>query len=232
MWFNSVEEEEGIVVNQWIPSEMETDWKGKHIRLNLTQNGQYGLYPLNGWSVEGMTAITRVDIPSIPVHRPDRFVYDLTVACEQLSEFTIKVRLPWWLTGDPVILVNGTPYPGSFKPSSYCEISRRWSGGDTIHVEFPKRLSAEPLPGQLGTVAFLDGPIVLAGLSQEERRLSGNPEDPESMLIPDRERNHSWWNPGYYRTKDQDRGIRFIPLYEVKDEAYSVYFPVERIMNK
>ncbi|WP_261305050.1 glycoside hydrolase family 127 protein [Paenibacillus andongensis] len=222
------EDEEGIIVNQWIPSKLETEWEGTRTSLSLTQNGQNGLYPLNGWSVEGMTAITRVDIPSIPVHRPDHFVYDLTVTCEQPTELTIKLRLPWWLAGEPVILVNGTPHSGTFKPSSYCEISGKWSNGDTIHVEFPKRLRVEPLPGQSGTVAFLDGPIVLAGLSQEERRLYGNLEDPESMLIPDRERNHSWWNPGYYRTKDQERGIRFIPLYEVKDEMYSVYFPVER----
>ncbi|MBD2868470.1 beta-L-arabinofuranosidase domain-containing protein [Paenibacillus arenilitoris] len=221
-------DEEGFVVNQWIPSKLETEWNGTRIGFSLTQNGQSGLYPLNGWSVKGMTAITRVDIPSIPVHRPDRFVYDLTVTCEQPSDFTISIRLPWWLAGEPVIQVNGIPYAGSFKPSSYCKISGRWNSGDTIQVAFPKRLIAEPLPGQAGTIAFLDGPIVLAGLTSEERRLSGNPEAPESMLIPDRERNHSWWNPGYYRTKDQERGIRFIPLYEVKDEAYSVYFPIEK----
>ncbi len=72
----------------------------------------------------------------------------------------------------------------------------------------------------------MDGPILLAGLVDEETRLYGNKQSPESLLIPDRERNHSWWNPGYYRTINQQRGIRFIPLYEVKDEAYTVYFPV------
>ncbi|MNP86140.1 hypothetical protein D3C76_1862000 [compost metagenome] len=46
------------------------------------------------------------------------------------------------------------------------------------------------------------------------------------MLIPDRERNHSWWNTGYYRTCGQSVNVRFIPLYEIKDETYTVYFPV------
>ncbi|MCF2938685.1 hypothetical protein L1N85_09565 [Paenibacillus alkaliterrae] len=64
----------------------------------------------------------------------------------------------------------------------------------------------------------MDGPIVLAGLVDEERRLYGNPEQPETLLAPDRERNHSWWNPGYYRAAGQERGFRFIPLYEIKDE--------------
>lgn len=26
--------------------------------------------------------------------------------------------------------------------------------------------------------------------------------------------------------RNQDRGLRFIPLYEVRDEKYSIYFPI------
>jgi hypothetical protein len=95
-----------------------------------------------------------------------------------------------------------------------------------VTIELPKTLTTEPLPGETGTYAFFDGPIVMAGLTEEERTLCGDILQPDSLLTPDRERNHSWWNPGYYRTKGLDRGLRFIPLYEIKDEAYSVYFPV------
>jgi len=46
-------------------------------------------------------------------------------------------------------------------------------------------------------------------------------------LTPDRERNHSWWNAGYYKTKGQSANIRLIPLHEIKDESYTVYFQVK-----
>lgn len=78
-----------------------------------------------------------------------------------------------------------------------------------------------------GKVSFLDGPVVLAGLTAEERNLTGDPAHPATLLKTDRERNLSWWNSGYYRTASIDRSFRFIPLYEVKDESYTVYFSIK-----
>jgi hypothetical protein len=73
----------------------------------------------------------------------------------------------------------------------------------------------------------MDGPVVLAGLCDEERTLHGDKDHPETLLIPDHEREWSTWK-GWYRTVGQARGIRFVPLYEVRGERYTVYFPVER----
>jgi DUF1680 family protein len=215
-----------VMISQWIPSELSCQFGEAKLQLSLRQDGQHGVYPLNNWSVEGMAAITKVDIPSIPTHRPDQLVYSLTITCDTEVELGLKLRLPWWLKGEPQISVNGVLQVGPFEPSAFYEIRRFWCSGDTIHIEFPKGLTAEPLPGKPNTVAYMDGPVVLAGLVDEERQLYGNPEIPEALLVPDRERQHSWWNLGYYRTTGQDRGIRFIPLYEVKDEAYTVYFPI------
>lgn len=218
--------EEGIAVCQWIPSILEFEHDKQKVKIQLNQDAQFGLYPLNEWSVSGMEAITRVDIPPIPSSRPERFVYRLTISCDNELEFGLKLRLPWWLHGTPTIKINGVPIEGSFAPSSFFEIKRTWIENTVIDVEFPKALTTETLPGQPGTVAFLNGPIVLAGLVAEERQLFGNLDEPESILLPDHERQHSWWNPGYYRTKNQPEGIRFIPLYEVMDQRYSVYFPI------
>jgi hypothetical protein len=46
------------------------------------------------------------------------------------------------------------------------------------------------------------------------------------MLTPDNEREWTMWQPGY-RTRRQERGFRFVPLYEIRDEPYTVYFPVQ-----
>ena len=227
-----MQDEQGFVISQWIPAELETAWKGAGVRIQIEQDGQHGVYPLNRWNLDGMTAITKVDRPPIPVKRPNRYIFQVTQYVDEPCEFVLKLRIPWWLAGEAVIELNGQALPGPFQPSTFYEIRRVWRQGDRIRVEFPKTLTAETLPGQPGTYAFLDGPIVLAGLVDEERRLVGDPRRPASLLMPDRERHHSWWNTGYYRTVGQERGIRFIPLYEIKDEAYTVYFPVDNGSGK
>ncbi|MFN2131179.1 MAG: hypothetical protein ACK2VD_11685, partial [Anaerolineae bacterium] len=72
---------------------------------------------------------------------------------------------------------------------------------------------------------FMDGPVVLAGLCDEERTLYGDVSDPASLLVPDNEREWGTWLGGY-RVRNQPRGLRFLPLYEVTDQHYAVYFPV------
>jgi hypothetical protein len=65
-------------------------------------------------------------------------------------------------------------------------------------------------------------------LVPEERTLIGDVTRPETLLRPDQERHHGWWHTGTYRTRGQERNFRFVPLCEVRDETYCVYFPVKR----
>jgi hypothetical protein len=69
--------------------------------------------------------------------------------------------------------------------------------------------------------------VVLAGLVDEERTLHGSPDHLEELLIPDNERQWGEWLPGY-RTRGQEPGFRFIPLLNVVDEKYTVYFPLKK----
>ena len=68
----------------------------------------------------------------------------------------------------------------------------------------------------------MDGPIVLAGLCDDERTLYGDKDNPETMLRP-----HNLHRRPGYRTHNQPRNVRFMPLYEVCDERYTVYFPMQ-----
>ena len=76
--------------------------------------------------------------------------------------------------------------------------------------------------------AFLYGPVVLAGLCEEERMLHvPDASHPEQILVHDNEREWGSWK-STFRTQGQERGIRFIPLYEVGYEPYSIYFPIRQ----
>jgi len=67
--------------------------------------------------------------------------------------------------------------------------------------------------------------MVLGGLCSDERTLVGNKDNVSSMLVPDNEREWGNWLPGY-RARYQAQGLRFKPLYEITDKAYTVYFPI------
>jgi DUF1680 family protein len=195
------EDEDGLVVCQYIPTEL--TWKRSGINVKVTQ------------TIDARTGDRR---------RPSYVAFDLSIASEKPVQFALKVRLPWWLSGEPVIAINGIRERLESAPSSFWTISRTWKD-DRVHIELPKRLTTSPLPDKPEVVAFMDGPVVLAGLCDEERMLHGDKDNPETILAPDNEREWSSWMTGY-RTHNQERGFRFIPLYEVRDERYTVYFPI------
>ncbi len=93
-------------------------------------------------------------------------------------------------------------------------------------MEMPMGITTWSLPEDSDTVAFLYGPVTLAGLCGEERQLTVK-GDAASVLVHDGEREWGAWRDTF-KTVGQERGIRFIPLYQVGYEAYSVYFPLKR----
>ena len=192
---------EGLVVSQYIPSQIDWEWQGT--KVNLTQ--QY----------ESQTDAIR---------RPNNWSIAITVNTSASVEFTLRLRLPSWITSAPAIEVNGVQQPTTATPSTYYAIKRVWNH-DTLRIVLPKGLWTEALPDEPDTVAFMDGPVVLAGLTDEERTLHGDKRQPETMLTPDNEREWGNWLSAY-RARGQERGLRFIPLHEVRDERYTVYFPI------
>ncbi|MDW8100436.1 MAG: glycoside hydrolase family 127 protein [Anaerolineae bacterium] len=201
------EDGDGLVVCQYIPTEL--SWERSGVRVMVTQT---------------------LDPRISEVRRPRSLALHLAISCAQPIEFTLKIRLPWWLSGEPMIAVNGARERIQASPSSFVSLRRIWEH-DTVCVEFPTRLTTCPLPDRPDTVAFMEGPVVLAGLCEEERTLYGDIKTPETILTPDNEREWNYWLQSY-RTIHQTRGLRFIPLYEVRDERYTVYFPIKGGQNE
>jgi DUF1680 family protein len=194
--------DDGLVVSQYIPSEL--TWERAGVGVRVTQ---------------------AIDPQTDQARRPQSVAVRLRIACERPVEFSLTIRLPWWLHAEPVVEVNNRRQPGPFTASSWYSIRRTWTD-EMVSVVLPRGLTSAPLPDSPGVVAFLDGPVVLAGLCDEERELRGDKDDPQTLLTPHNEREWEYWRPGY-RTHNQPRNVRFLPLYEVRDERYTVYFPVQ-----
>lgn len=76
---------------------------------------------------------------------------------------SIKVRCPGWATEPLAFRLNGQPLPTEGRPGQFAEIRRSWQPGDCLEISIPMGLRTEPLPGTPAQVAFLYGPLVLAG---------------------------------------------------------------------
>jgi DUF1680 family protein len=221
IWFES---QDGITLSQYIPSEASLDREDNHLSLKLKMDPQLEEH-----------------------HRPEEMSYTLHVHAEQPQEFTLGLRLPWWLSGAPVVSINGKPLDVGGEISGYLEIRRLWDQ-DSLHIQLPKNLVSVPLPDEQDMYAFMDGPVVLAGLNPVSApaapprkdgtgflarpdyqirgiSLVGDPDRPETFLTPDNEREWIFWR-GDYRTRGQGQDFRFIPLHEIRDELFTVYFPI------
>lgn len=162
----------------------------------------------------------------LPAHRPDSTSVDIDVVTDAPVEFALDLRLPWWISAAPQLLVDGEPVQLPHAPGSFQSVTRTWTT-NRIHLELPSVLRAVPLPDQPETVAFMDGPVVLAGLVDERRTLVGEVGDPASMLEPVEEFELGIWYR-HWMTKGQASDFKLVPLHEVTDERYTVYFPVKR----
>jgi DUF1680 family protein len=196
------EDSQGLVVCQVIPSQLEWSWDGAAVRVVL-----------------------KVVRPLTSPEKPLGLGFTLDVECERPVEFSIKVRMPWWLSGQPAVTIDNQPVDVQGPPSSMIDLRRTWESSQTVTIHFPKSLTTSSLPDAPEVVAFMDGPWVLAGLFDEETALKGNRERPESMLASAR---RLVWYRGQqdYRTRVSPYGTRFLPLHEIRDERYAVYFPI------
>jgi|SRR6187402_142645 len=80
----------------------------------------------------------------------------------QPVELTLKLRHPYWCR-TATVRINGKLVAESNHPSSYIELKRIWRDADIVELDLPMELRTVPLPGDASIVAFMYGPIVLAG---------------------------------------------------------------------
>ena len=203
--------QDGVTVSQYIPSEAEISLPAGTVRISQRMHMKdYNNQVLFDEHGEG---------------RVSRWSLRFTVASGTKEEWTLRLRIPCWCSGEPVAVLNGEA-PAAEQKDGWLEITRTWGEQDELDVFFPSRVVFEHLDGAEELACAVDGPIVLAGLTDRDAGLQGNPEDPESLLLP--EQSHTYgafvWTQNVYQTRRQRENFRMVPLYEVTDEKYTVYF--------
>lgn len=139
------------------------------------------------------------------------------------SSRKIMFRIPGWIKGEPRFVLDGKTVSPAVK-NNYAIFEENWIVSELL-VNFIPKLRMEELLGDDGKFAVLEGPIVLAGLTDGDCGIKIN-KTIEDTLIQQKEHLYSafTWKQSTFNTKGQDKNFTLIPLYEVTDETYTVYF--------
>lgn len=166
---------------------------------------------------------------------PDEPVTRLSVV-SGAAMMTLRVRVPAWVAGPPVIRLNNTlvpstalgPSPGAaflsppaIPPAGgWITLRRWWRTGDLLEVTLPMQLAFEPTPDHPSVQAAIYGPVVLSGVYDK---------DPGS-LTPTLETasvSRTTARPMTFEAASptrQGQPIRLIPVSRAAHEYYTVYW--------
>jgi len=92
---------------------------------------------------------------------PDDPLVRLTVTSGS-ALMTLRVRVPSWTAGPPLVVLNGAPLRGTVA-GGWITLLRRWQLGDLLEVTLPMRLAFHRAPDAPSVQAVSYGPVVLAG---------------------------------------------------------------------
>jgi DUF1680 family protein len=181
---------------------------------------------------------------------PDVATTKLQWKTKQPVETSLKLRHPHWCK-TATVKINGKRVLESTEASSYIEVKRVWRDGDTIELELPMELRAVPLPGNEQVVAFVYGPVVLAGalgrdgipsggdLNVNERlygRVLDNPFTPPTLtgnaaLLVKQARPAEVPLTFDLPASGSSTSVRLKPYYQIAHERYATYWKLAPEQN-
>lgn len=212
--------EDGIYVCQYLNSDCVTGEGEDQIRVKQV------IDPCNGSVMDALDGLGTQAINGfncVQETMPEKLMVHLWVETEK--EKTVRIRIPEWVE-NVLLSVDGKEISDISQVQGFAAV--RVAGQSHIQMTFGKKIRTVLLPGTENMVAFLDGPVVLAGLCEEERTLYVKEgQEAKDILVPDNEREWGSWK-FTYKSTGQERGMRFIPLYQVGYDRYSIYFPIEK----
>ena len=198
-----------LVVGQYIPSGVV--WERDGNRVEISQSVDMKYYNAQAFFDEKDESQMSRWLLKFVVHAKKRF--------------TLAFRVPEWVKEKPVVTINGENLTEYEIRNGYIEINRDWEE-DEISLYFPTELTFSELPDMPELAAVMEGPVVLAGLCDTDRGLYIESDDASKIFRPQYEHTYSVfpWQQSTYHTTKQPENIRFVPVYDITDEQYTMYF--------
>lgn len=214
------EEEKRIFISQYIPSVAKFEFgENGEEKIEITQNLNMKYY----------NQPTHFDVSDSG--QTSRWMLRFEVKAQ--TEFTLSFRIPNWIAERPKVYVNGNEIdvPSNCDKCGFLNIKKTWKDSEIL-MYLPAALTEHSLSDTKEKIAVMEGPLVLAGLSDNDyalrypKKQDGTKVDISYVLRKVTEHTYSTfpWLQSTYRTVLQDKEITFVPLYEITDEKYTVYW--------
>lgn len=160
---------------------------------------------------------------------PEKINSSFIITTKKPVAFAIKIRKPWWAKNNFIISINESKSSSSTTDKDgFIVINRTWTNNDRLSVSIPMSLYTESMPDNPNRIAFLYGPLVLAG------QLGNTMPDPVygvPVLLTDNKNVNDWVKPvsnealsfqvdGVGKPFD----VKLIPFYKTYKNYYSVYW--------
>lgn len=108
------------------------------------------------WQAKGMTVRQETNYPQSGK-------VSVKFSGKKAQKFSLHLRRPWWMSANWQLKINGKPIEAIAQANGYYSINRKWKNGDVLELDMPMQLYTESMPDNPNRIAFLYGPLVLAG---------------------------------------------------------------------
>jgi uncharacterized protein len=159
---------------------------------------------------------------------PESDTVRIAVNAKKPVNFPLYVREPSWVAQQMRFFINGKATSSKIEANGYHALTRTWRNGDIIEFVVPMAIHTESMPDNPDRIAFLYGPIVLAG------QLGSTMPDPvygAPVLVTGNRTPGAWLKqqigkPLTFAMLGVGRPFDPIlkPLFSTNDQYYSVYF--------
>lgn len=168
----------------------------------------------------------------ISVRQETQFPYEdftfLKFECKRKTEMCLMIRNPYWLSEPMTLKVNGE-LQIPISSEGYYSINRIWKTGDIVEINLPMDTRTECMPDDKNKIALFRGPVLLAGIFEDEIAAALIEENKAPAIVPKNTPTNQWLKttdkPLFFQpsitTSDL---IHLKPFFMVKTETYSVYW--------
>ena len=188
------------------------------------------------WAARGIRVRQDTSFPAEPRTR-------LTVTLDRPTEFTLRIRVPYWATSAGAVTINRVPVPAFAGASSYLLLGRTWRPATSSRSRMPMALHTAPMPDDERVQALMYGPLVLAGRLGAEglteamqeggmsAEIKGTPAAVDDIVADPAGPPWAEPVPGQpltFRATGQKKDVTLVPLHAIHGERYAVYWSVRK----
>ncbi len=152
---------------------------------------------------------------------PDDEFVAFRIETPKPAAFTLKLRVPAWLSAPATFAVNGKPYDTAAGKSTFASLHRKWKNNDTVEMRLPFNFRTVPIDDRNRDIAALmQGPRMMVAVDAPTDIAadiaSGGLDLPGAM--------EPQANSTFGFTRAGRPPLKFKPYYAIRDESTTTYF--------